>query len=126
MRNDQPDEADRTAERNHRTDRDGDQEEEEHDHLLDSNPAGGGKFLAEQEEVARHQYYEAMVLPQGLDYREVHGLSIEAQQRLNLQKPETIGHASRISGITPADISLLLVHLKRGFRTSWAGNEDAK
>jgi tRNA uridine 5-carboxymethylaminomethyl modification enzyme len=65
-------------------------------------------------------------LPATLDYREVRALSIEAKQRLNLQKPETIGHASRISGITPADISLLLVHLKRGFRTSQAGNKDAK
>jgi tRNA uridine 5-carboxymethylaminomethyl modification enzyme len=46
----------------------------------------------------------------------VSGLSIEVQQKLNQYKPETIGQASRISGITPAAISLLLVHLKRGFR----------
>jgi tRNA uridine 5-carboxymethylaminomethyl modification enzyme len=51
-----------------------------------------------------------------LDYREIHGLPIEAQQKLNAQKPETIGQASRISGITPAAISLLLVYLKRKSR----------
>jgi tRNA uridine 5-carboxymethylaminomethyl modification enzyme len=45
----------------------------------------------------------------------VRGLSKEAQQKLNRHRPETIGQASRISGITPAAISLLLVHLKRGF-----------
>ncbi len=59
---------------------------------------------------------EALRLPDTLDYREVRGLSIEAQQKLNQYKPETVGQAARISGITPAAISLLLVHLKRGFR----------
>jgi tRNA uridine 5-carboxymethylaminomethyl modification enzyme len=52
-------------------------------------------------------------LPSGLDYRAVRGLSIEAQQKLNQYKPETLGQASRISGVTPAAISLLVVHLKR-------------
>ena len=54
-------------------------------------------------------------MPADLDYRTVRGLSTEVQQKLNLHKPETIGQAARISGITPAAISLLLVHLKRGF-----------
>ena len=58
-----------------------------------------------------------MALPRDLDYRSVRGLSIEVQQKLNQHKPETIGQASRISGITPAAISLLLVHLKRGVST---------
>jgi tRNA uridine 5-carboxymethylaminomethyl modification enzyme len=58
-----------------------------------------------------------MALPRDLDYRSVRGLSIEVQQKLNQHEPETIGQASRISGITPAAISLLLVHLKRGART---------
>ncbi len=52
--------------------------------------------------------------PLGLDYRTVRGLSSEVQHKLNLHKPETIGQAARISGVTPAAISLLLVHLKRG------------
>jgi tRNA uridine 5-carboxymethylaminomethyl modification enzyme len=50
----------------------------------------------------------------------VRGLSVEVQQKLNQQRPETVGQASRISGITPAAISLLLVHLKRGFRAKHA------
>ena len=66
-------------------------------------------------EVARRQEYEMLPLPPGLDYAGVKGLSKEAQQKLNRHRPETIGQASRISGITPAAISLLLVHLKRGF-----------
>ncbi|HZF24460.1 MAG TPA: tRNA uridine-5-carboxymethylaminomethyl(34) synthesis enzyme MnmG, partial [Burkholderiales bacterium] len=53
-----------------------------------------------------------------LDYRSVRGLSIEVQQKLNKHKPETLGQAARISGITPAAISLLLVHLKRGLKTT--------
>jgi tRNA uridine 5-carboxymethylaminomethyl modification enzyme len=53
-------------------------------------------------------------LPADIDYRQVRGLSAEAQQKLNRYRPETIGQASRISGVTPAAISLLLVHLKRG------------
>jgi tRNA uridine 5-carboxymethylaminomethyl modification enzyme len=85
-----------------------------------------GYITKQNQEVQQQAAQEDLQLPATLDYREVRALSIEAQQRLNLQKPETIGHASRISGITPADISLLLVHLKRGFRTSRAGNEDAK
>jgi tRNA uridine 5-carboxymethylaminomethyl modification enzyme len=52
------------------------------------------------------------------DYRTVRGLSAEVQQKLNLHHPETLGQASRISGITSAAISLLLVHLRRGFATS--------
>ena len=72
-----------------------------------------GYITRQQEEVARHQYYEALLLPLELDYREVHGLSIEVQQKLNQHKPETLGQAGRISGVTPAAISVLLVHLKR-------------
>jgi tRNA uridine 5-carboxymethylaminomethyl modification enzyme len=53
-------------------------------------------------------------LPEALDYRSVRGLSIEVQQKLSAQRPETLGQAARISGVTPAAISLLLVHLKRG------------
>jgi tRNA uridine 5-carboxymethylaminomethyl modification enzyme len=66
-------------------------------------------------------------LPAELDYRDVRGLSIEAQQKLNLHKPETIGQASRISGITPAAISLLLVHLKKSQRSTaiHAGTQSA-
>ena len=53
-------------------------------------------------------------MPAELDYTRVRGLSIEVQQKLNRHRPETLGQASRIQGVTPAAISLLLVHLKRG------------
>ena len=51
-----------------------------------------------------------------IDYSKVKGLSAEVQQKLNLNRPETVGQASRISGITPAAVALLMVHLKRGFK----------
>lgn len=74
-----------------------------------------GYIQRQQEEVFRQAQYENTVLPKEIDYGMVKGLSNEVQQKLNLHKPETIGQASRISGVTPAAISLLLVHLKRGF-----------
>lgn len=67
-------------------------------------------------EIKNGEQNEAQRLPANLDYRDVRGLSIEAQQKLNQYKPETVGQAARISGITPAAISLLLVHIKRGFK----------
>ena len=72
-----------------------------------------GYISRQQEEVERRVEQDSLALPADLDYRNVRGLSIEAQQKLNQHKPQTIGQASRISGITPAAISLLLVHLKR-------------
>ena len=74
-----------------------------------------GYIARQHDEVLRREQYEATALPLDLDYRAVRGLSKEVQQKLNQHKPETIGQASRISGLTPAAISLLLVHLKRGF-----------
>jgi len=65
-------------------------------------------------EVERHDHYENLKLPTELDYMDVRGLSIEVRQKLNKHRPETLGQASRISGVTPAAISLLLVHLKKG------------
>jgi tRNA uridine 5-carboxymethylaminomethyl modification enzyme len=75
-----------------------------------------GYIERQREEVARHSQIDERALPPGLDYRQVRGLSAEVQQKLNQHRPETIGQASRISGVTPAAISLLLVHLKRGFQ----------
>jgi tRNA uridine 5-carboxymethylaminomethyl modification enzyme len=74
-----------------------------------------GYIARQQDEITRQRTYEETHLPAELDYRRVHGLSIEVQQKLNQHRPETLGQAMRISGITPAAISLLLVHLKRGF-----------
>ncbi|MFA6061570.1 MAG: tRNA uridine-5-carboxymethylaminomethyl(34) synthesis enzyme MnmG [Gallionella sp.] len=79
-----------------------------------------GYIDRQHEEIKGSLKNEALQLPDNLDYREVRGLSTEAGQKLNLHKPETIGQAARISGITPAAISLLLVHLKRGFKDSKA------
>ncbi|HKB83839.1 MAG TPA: tRNA uridine-5-carboxymethylaminomethyl(34) synthesis enzyme MnmG [Burkholderiales bacterium] len=76
-----------------------------------------GYIERQRDEVSRQEQFETTRLPGDLDYRSVRGLSIEVQQKLNKQRPETLGQAARISGITPAAISLLLVHLKRGFGT---------
>ena len=59
-------------------------------------------------------HFESLQLPVDLDYAQVPALSFEARQKLSKQRPQTLGQASRISGITPAAISLLLVHLKKG------------
>jgi tRNA uridine 5-carboxymethylaminomethyl modification enzyme len=75
-----------------------------------------GYIERQRDEVERRSAMESRVLPPDLDYRKVKGLSAEVQQKLNRHRPETIGQASRISGVTPAAITLLLVHLKRGFR----------
>ena len=65
-------------------------------------------------EIERHAYYENLELPDDMNYQDVSGLSHEVKQKFILSKPKTLGQASRVSGVTPAAISLLLVHLKRG------------
>jgi tRNA uridine 5-carboxymethylaminomethyl modification enzyme len=77
-----------------------------------------GYIARQHDEVLRREQYETTALPPDLDYGAVRGLSKEVQQRLGQHKPETLGQASRISGVTPAAISLLLVHLKRGFEAA--------
>ena len=77
-----------------------------------------GYIERQSEDIARSRHCEDLQLPEHLDYREVRGLSVEAQQKLNQHRPETLGQASRISGITPAAISVLLVYLKRGGNVS--------
>lgn len=72
-----------------------------------------GYVLRQQAEVERGAGNESIRLPADFDYTSVNGLSKEVQQKLNTNKPETIGQAGRIQGITPAAISLLLVHLKK-------------
>jgi tRNA uridine 5-carboxymethylaminomethyl modification enzyme len=76
-----------------------------------------GYIDRQRTEVQRAAHFEHLKLPADLDYLQVHALSIEARQKLSKHRPETLGLASRISGITPASISLLLVHLKkRGYK----------
>ena len=73
-----------------------------------------GYINKQVEDVARASHFENLRLPEGLDYSLVRALSFEARQKLSTHKPETLGQASRISGVTPATISLLLVHLRKG------------
>ena len=72
-----------------------------------------GYIDRQQDEVERHRRHETTRLPDDLDYVQVRGLSTEVRQRLNEVRPATVGQASRVPGVTPAAISLLLVHLKR-------------
>jgi tRNA uridine 5-carboxymethylaminomethyl modification enzyme len=72
-----------------------------------------GYIDRQQDEIERQLGSEDTKLPAEMDYSDVHGLSIEVQQKLALHKPETIGQASRVSGVTPVAVSLLLVYLKR-------------
>ena len=72
-----------------------------------------GYIDRQKEEVGRAAHYENLKLPLELDYLQVSALSFEARQKLSKHRPETLGQASRLSGITPAAISLLLVHLKK-------------
>jgi tRNA uridine 5-carboxymethylaminomethyl modification enzyme len=80
-----------------------------------------GYIDRQKEEVLRSAHYEGLRLPVELDYMQVTALSIEARQRLTKFRPETLGQASRMSGITPASISLLLIHLKKGGFRSFVG-----
>ncbi|MCP4128443.1 MAG: tRNA uridine-5-carboxymethylaminomethyl(34) synthesis enzyme MnmG, partial [Gammaproteobacteria bacterium] len=72
-----------------------------------------GYIKRQQAEIERQQANEALKLPAELDYAEVRGLSSEVREKLSRSKPETIGQAGRTPGVTPAAISLLLIHLKK-------------
>ena len=75
-----------------------------------------GYIDRQNDEIAERKDIETMKLPADIDYAKVKGLSAEVQQKLNAHKPETLGQASRIQGITPASVALLMVHLRRGFK----------
>ena len=75
-----------------------------------------GYIDRQNEEIEGRRDIETLKLPVDIDYSKVKGLSAEVQQKLNQNRPETVGQASRISGITPAAVALLMVHLKRGFK----------
>ena len=84
-----------------------------------------GYIDRQKDEVERAAYYEGLKLPPDLDYSQVTALSIEARQKLQRHRPETLGQASRISGITPASVSLLLIHLKKGGFRGFGRERDA-
>ncbi len=87
-----------------------------------------GYIEKQQDEVERSAAHEQTPLPADLDYAQVHALSFEVRQKLQRHRPATLGQASRISGVTPAAISLLLVHLKKkrlaGFASTDAATQD--
>jgi tRNA uridine 5-carboxymethylaminomethyl modification enzyme len=85
-----------------------------------------GYIDLQKTEVERASHYENLKLPAELDYMQVTALSIEARQRLAKHRPETLGLASRMSGITPATISLLLVHLKKSLWKTQSNPEASK
>jgi tRNA uridine 5-carboxymethylaminomethyl modification enzyme len=81
-----------------------------------------GYIDLQKTEVERAAHYENLKLPDELDYMQVAALSVEVRQKLARHRPQTLGQASRISGVTPAAISLLLVHLKKSL---WKGRQEA-
>lgn len=84
-----------------------------------------GYIERQAKEVERHEHYEHLSLPVDFDYLSVTALSMEVRQKLNSQRPETLGQASRISGVTPAAISLLLVHMKKSGSSEFAAARAA-
>ena len=76
-----------------------------------------GYLERQREEIARQQRNEATAIPDEFDFAGVHGLSAEVAQKLARVRPQTVGQAQRIPGMTPAAISLLLVHLTRARRS---------
>ena len=86
---------------------------------LDVEAKYAGYIERQQREIARHAKQESLELPADIDYATVTGLSTEARQRLETVRPLTLGQASRLEGVTPSTISLLLIHLKkRSYRRS--------
>ena len=72
-----------------------------------------GYIAKEQQQVDRMRRMEARRIPPTLDYQALTGLSMEAREKLSRIRPETLGQASRISGVSPADVAVLMVHLDR-------------
>jgi len=92
---------------------------------IDITAKYAGYIDRQNDEVERAAHYENMALPSSLDYLAISALSVEVRQKLDKHRPETLGQASRISGVTPAAISLLLVHLRRSGRGQFAGSGKA-
>jgi tRNA uridine 5-carboxymethylaminomethyl modification enzyme len=90
---------------------------------LDISAKYSGYIQRQQEEVSRAANYEHLALPPELDFLAIPALSIEVRQKLDKHKPQTLGQASRISGVTPAAISLLLIHLRRAKYSGWTSEK---
>ena len=85
-----------------------------------------GYIDRQNDEVQRAAHLENLKLPEDLDYAQVTALSIEVRQKLAKHRPETLGQASRISGVTPAAISLLMIHLRKGGHRAFAQDASAE
>ena len=72
-----------------------------------------GYIDRQEREIAKQARQESLRLPEDLDYCDVDGLSNEARQRLQRARPATLGQASRLEGMTPSAVSLLLIHIKK-------------
>jgi tRNA uridine 5-carboxymethylaminomethyl modification enzyme len=72
-----------------------------------------GYIGRQQEEIDRQRAQESQRLPPGIDFKQIRGLSAEVSEKLDRVRPATVGQAARIPGVTPAAVSLLLIHLKR-------------
>ena len=84
-----------------------------------------GYIERQHDEVERAAHFENLRLPPDFDYGQVKALSFEVRQKLDKHRPETLGLASRISGVTPAAISLLLIHLRKGGHKAFNRDADA-
>jgi tRNA uridine 5-carboxymethylaminomethyl modification enzyme len=84
-----------------------------------------GYIERQHDEVERAAHFENLKLPADFDYGQVKALSFEVRQKLDKHRPETLGLASRISGVTPAAISLLMIHLRKGGHKAFARDADA-
>ncbi|NDZ13756.1 tRNA uridine-5-carboxymethylaminomethyl(34) synthesis enzyme MnmG [Variovorax sp. WS11] len=85
-----------------------------------------GYIDRQHDEVERAAHFENLKLPADLDYSQVKALSFEVRQKLTKHRPETLGLASRISGVTPAAISLLMIHLRKGGHRAFAQDPSAE
>jgi tRNA uridine 5-carboxymethylaminomethyl modification enzyme len=86
---------------------------EEVNFQIELNLKYAGYIERQQQEVAKLAHVENLTIPPGLDYSTVSGLRNEARQKLAMFNPATVGQAQRISGVSPADISILMISLKR-------------
>ena len=84
-----------------------------------------GYIERQNDEVERAAHFESLKMPADFDYGQVKALSFEVRQKLAKHKPETLGLASRISGVTPAAISLLLIHLRKGGHRAFSATKEA-
>jgi tRNA uridine 5-carboxymethylaminomethyl modification enzyme len=91
----------------------GDEQREQVELQIEVQAKYAGYIDRQEREIAKHAKQEQLRLPEDIDYAAVDGLSNEARQRLEATRPVTIGQASRLEGMTPSAVSLLLIHLKK-------------